>query len=129
MRDFRFTNVSREHDRVTAWLRRHWTQPNLDAPVEVVLLNCALFRGFGTVAMAESVGWTASIEEFSSASVIQAAERVWHSDRHAYTRAYTRPHFNSERRKAFPSLPPTDVYSKSAQRLEGLVAAPHSAEI
>lgn len=43
LREFRFTNVRREHDRETKWLIEHITSNN-DLSYEDKLLNCILFR-------------------------------------------------------------------------------------
>lgn len=45
LKEFRFTNVRREHDRETLWLIRHITS-NPDVTYEDKLLNCILFRLF-----------------------------------------------------------------------------------
>ena len=55
---YKFTNVKREHDRTTKWMRKHWTSVN-DKPTTpgTTLFNCALFRYFGTTEFAEVIGW------------------------------------------------------------------------
>mmetsp|Transcript_34461 Transcript_34461/g.120301 ORF Transcript_34461/g.120301 Transcript_34461/m.120301 type:complete len:462 (-) Transcript_34461:831-2216(-) len=138
---YKFTNVRREDDRVTRWLRLNRTAPFADAPVGVVLLNCALFRIFGTVAFSIEVGWIRSVDDYSSTHCVAAAARVWASGRHAFTRAYCRPRFNAERRRAGtkggkaqtakstkaakekPSGAPTDVYATALRGVDALVAA------
>ena len=127
----KFTNVKREHDRATRWLRRAWTAGHAAADAATVLFNCAAFRAFGTVAFAEELGWTADPAAFEPAAAVAAAERVWRAGRHAYTRAYCRPRFNSEKRAEGPEAPPADVYARTAAKLgelpaalAGLVAAP-----
>ena len=69
----KFTNVKREHDRVTAWLRAHWTSAHSDADAATVLFNCGVFRTFGTVAFAEALGWTHSLDEWDAAKARAAA--------------------------------------------------------
>ena len=64
----KFTNVKREHDRVTAWLRAHWTSAHSDADAATVLFNCGVFRTFGTVAFAEALGWTHSLKDWDAGS-------------------------------------------------------------
>jgi hypothetical protein len=54
---YKFTNVKREHDRTTRWMREHWTRPNELRPAGEIIFNCALFRYFGTWEFAEAVGW------------------------------------------------------------------------
>lgn len=54
---WKFTNVKREHDRTTVWMRKNWTNPNIGRPSGEIIFNCALFRYFGTVEFAEALGW------------------------------------------------------------------------
>lgn len=54
---FKFTNVKREHDRTTRWMRTNWTEPNRDRPAGEIIFNCALFRYFGTSEFAAALGW------------------------------------------------------------------------
>lgn len=54
---YKFTNVKREDDRTTRWMRANWTGPNLDRPGGEIVFNCALFRYFGTTEFAAAVGW------------------------------------------------------------------------
>ena len=54
---FKFTNVFRELDRTTVWMREHYTGPNHTAPAGDIIFNCCMFRMFGTMEFAESVGW------------------------------------------------------------------------
>ena len=53
---YKFTNVKREHDRTTKWMRRNWTTIH-DFKPGTTLFNCALFRYFGTIEFAEVIGW------------------------------------------------------------------------
>lgn len=57
LQQYKFTNVNREHDKTTRWMREHWTNPNQNVPLEVQLFNCALFRYFGTIEFAEAIGY------------------------------------------------------------------------
>jgi hypothetical protein len=54
---YKFTNVKRENDRTTRWMRTNWTGPNELRPAGEIIFNCALFRYFGTWEFAEAVGW------------------------------------------------------------------------
>lgn len=57
---YKFTNVKREHDRTTRWMREHFTGPNARENNRAeVLFNCAFFRYFGTWEWAEAAGWQA----------------------------------------------------------------------
>ena len=118
---YKFTNVKREHDRATAWLRAEWTAARPDADARAVLFNCALFRTFGTVAFARAVGWTADPASFDARAARDAAVAVFRCGAHAFTRAYCRPRFNAERRAS--NEPPLDVYDACLEKLRGFAAA------
>jgi hypothetical protein len=57
LQTYRFTNVKRIHDRTTQWVLHNWYDTHRDRPGTEQLLNCALFRYFGTIEFAERVGW------------------------------------------------------------------------
>lgn len=57
LRTYKFTNVRREHDRTSRVLREEFYIPNRDTPIRDILMNCALFRYFGTYEFARAVGW------------------------------------------------------------------------
>ena len=117
----KFTNVSREHDRVTTWLRANWTAKHVNADAATVLFNCGVFRVFGTVALAEQTGWTADISAWDATMERSAPIACWCAGNHAFTRAYNRVRFNAERRKGDAgAVPPVDVYDKELATLEGL---------
>lgn len=59
---YKFTNVKREDDRTTRWMRAHWTGPQENRPAPEIVFNCALFRYFGTTDFAEEVGWQTSYD-------------------------------------------------------------------
>ena len=40
---YKFTNVKREDDRTTRWMREFWTGPNEDRPAGEIMFNCTLF--------------------------------------------------------------------------------------
>ena len=48
LRTWKFTNVYRELDATTVWMRQHITEPNRDQPPELMLFNCAYFRLIGS---------------------------------------------------------------------------------
>lgn len=54
---YKFTNVKRENDRTTRWMREFWTGPNELRPGGEIVFNCALFRYFGTSEFAAAAGW------------------------------------------------------------------------
>ena len=91
---YHFTNVKREHDATTQWMREHWTGPNGDsATAGEVVFNCALFRHFGTVAFAQQIGWVC---DFCPEACVRAAVAARRACGHAFTRAYCLPSFNAE---------------------------------
>jgi hypothetical protein len=67
---YSFTNVKREHDRVTTQLMREFYVPefvelqeqktdrNTDHRLQNLLINCAIFRYFGCIETARIIGWT-----------------------------------------------------------------------
>ncbi len=57
LNEFKFTNVKREDDRTTRWMRSNWTGPHGNRPAGEIIFNCALFRYFGTAEFAEALGW------------------------------------------------------------------------
>lgn len=95
---YSFTNVKREHDRTTVLLKKEFYDPvvaemnGFDRPtqeeLEMLLLNCAIFRFFGTIESARAIGWTRTWAEgrekimrigpmlkFTSAYIITSAGR------------------------------------------------------
>ena len=111
----KFTNVKRENDRTTAWLRANWTAKHGNADAATVLFNCGVFRVFGTVAFAEQTGWTADVSAWDPRMERSNAVACWNAGLHAFTSAYNRIRFNAERSRL-----PLDVYEKELSTLEGL---------
>jgi len=111
----KFTNVKREHDRTTAWLRANWTAEHSNADAATVLFNCGVFRVFGTVAFAKQTGWTADVSAWDASLERFNAVACWEAGLHVFTSAYNRVRFNAEKQK-----PPIDVYEKELSTLEGL---------
>lgn len=58
LRDYKFTNVHRHHDRTSNVLRGLFYTSKFDADPATILMNAATFRYFGTYEFAECVGWT-----------------------------------------------------------------------
>jgi hypothetical protein len=117
----KFTNVKRENDRTTAWLRAHWTAKHSNADAATVVFNCGVFRVFGTVAFAEQTGWTADVSAWNQRMERCNAVACWHAGTHAFTSAYNLIRYNAERRKGDAgAIPPIDVYDKELSTLEGL---------
>ena len=57
LQTYKFTNIRRHHDKTSRELIRRFYGPNFDEDKLSILLNCALFRYFGTYEFAEAVGW------------------------------------------------------------------------
>lgn len=85
---YKFTNVKREHDRTTRWMRSYWTKPNEDRPAGEIIFNCALFRYFGTSEFAEATGWQRDFDPYRVACI--AANRKEQGLR-VFTGAYIIP--------------------------------------
>tara|TARA_R110000851_G_scaffold16046_2_gene52544 strand:+ start:35789 stop:36694 length:906 start_codon:yes stop_codon:yes gene_type:complete len=58
LRDFKFTNVHRHHDRTSRELREQFYNQNFMADRKTILMNAATFRYFGTYEFASALGWT-----------------------------------------------------------------------
>lgn len=56
LRQYKFTNVRREYDRTSMELAKAY-RPHHDAAPEVILLNCAIGRYFGTYEFFNALGW------------------------------------------------------------------------
>lgn len=85
---FKFTNVKREHDRTTRWMRQHWTGPKLNRPGGEIIFNCALFRYFGTAEFADALGW--QTEWIAEECIKLAKDRRARNER-VFTGAYIIP--------------------------------------
>lgn len=87
LREYKFTNVFRHHDRTSAELRERFYGPHFNADRREILMNCALFRYFGTWEFAEAIGWQ-DFEEFDFEGIKQlASERLQKRER-VFTGAY-----------------------------------------
>ena len=72
LRDFRFTNVFRELDAGTLWMRKHLTDPNKDKPWRQILVNCSWYRLFNLIATGEFLGWQEEWDAEAIAARLQA---------------------------------------------------------
>jgi len=89
LQTYKFTNVNREHDRTTRWMREHWTEPNKDRPLAEQLFNCAFFRYFGTIEFAEAAGWQVAFDNpVVCKQVIDLAANRLKEKRRVFTGAY-----------------------------------------
>lgn len=58
LRDYKFTNVHRHHDRTSRELRNQFYDKHRGASSETCLMNAATYRYFGTHEFASTLGWT-----------------------------------------------------------------------
>jgi 5-hmdU DNA kinase, helical domain len=93
---YKFTNVKREHDRTTRWMRKNWTGPHENAPSGEIIFNCALFRYFGTAEFAAAVGWQTS---YNPEYVIEIARRRHQNGLPVFTGAYIIPSLGQRKPK------------------------------
>jgi hypothetical protein len=88
LQTYKFTNVKREHDHTTRWMRKHWTKPNELMPLNMQLFNCALFRYFGTIEFAKVIGWQTNWEKSDQGYVKNAAKERLSCKKKVFTGAY-----------------------------------------
>lgn len=105
-RTYSFTNVKRHHDRTTTLLFREFYREDLarhsftphEESLELcrtTLLNCALFRYFGTIEMARAIGWASRWDAETSLRIRTTAEiRLLERDT-VFTSAYLVPNCGS----------------------------------
>ena len=87
LQTYKFTNVRRHHDRTSDQLRKLFYRKNFHDDRRSVLMNCALYRYFGTWEFAEAVGWQ-DYEDFDFEGIKElAAERLADHER-VFTGAY-----------------------------------------
>lgn len=85
LREYKFTNVKREHDRTSRLLIEEFYKPNYNAPREQLLLNCAIARYFGTIEFMRAIGWQKTFQPGFIKSVVK--KRLI-ADKRVYTGAY-----------------------------------------
>lgn len=85
LQQYRFTNVHRHNDRTTRLLFDEFYSKHEYASGEVILLNCATFRYFGTIEFARAVGWQ---EEFNPEHLLATAKRRIAAGQKVFTGAY-----------------------------------------
>jgi len=100
----RFTNVKREADATTILMRQELTSPNVKAMGQRVytneglgdlLFNCGLFRYFGSKAFLNGMKWVSGT--WDPEDGVKLAKQCWKATGHAFTSAYCKPHYNSEK--------------------------------
>lgn len=87
LRAYKFTNVRRHHDRTSDQLRKLFYNPNFYADRKSVLMNCALFRYFGTWEFAQAIGWQ-EYESFDFDGIKDLAEQRLADRERVFTGAY-----------------------------------------
>lgn len=87
LREWKFTNVRRYHDRTTVELRNRFYEPNFHADRKDILLNCAIYRYFGTHEFATAIGWR-SYEDPGFEEIKDTAFRRLGAGKRVFTGAY-----------------------------------------
>jgi len=85
---FSFTNVLREHDRTSQWVIENWYSKHHNSPLEDQLINCAIFRYFGTMQFAQAIGWTTGFSEPRAREIKNIATERLLSGEIVFTGAY-----------------------------------------
>tara|TARA_R100000655_G_C2999202_1_gene194061 strand:- start:7543 stop:8439 length:897 start_codon:yes stop_codon:yes gene_type:complete len=87
LQSYKFTNVFRELDRTTKWMRKNWTNPNENKSYSEIIFNCCLFRMIGTIEFAEDHGWVSN-HEWDPDYTINVIEDRLTENRRCFTGAY-----------------------------------------
>ena len=85
LRNYKFTNISRAEDRTTRWLKKYWYDPNRDQPKELIALNCAIARYFGSIEFCEAIGFQ---KQWNPDFLIQMASQRLMRGQKVFTGAY-----------------------------------------
>ena len=85
LQEYKFTNPFRENDRVTIWMRKHWTNEQDTCPHEEILFNTCMFRMVGTTEFASSHGWVTDWDPTHTKKFIQ--DRIQSGEK-TFTGAY-----------------------------------------
>lgn len=87
LRAYKFTNVHRHHDRTSMELRERFYERYYNDDRRSILINCALFRYFGTWEFADAVGWQ-DYDKFDFQGVIDIADQRFRDNLRVFTGAY-----------------------------------------
>jgi hypothetical protein len=87
LRAYKFTNVHRHYDRTSRELRDRFYERYYNDDRRSVLMNCALYRYFGTWEFAEAVGWK-DYDTFDFQGVIDIADQRFRDGLRVFTGAY-----------------------------------------
>lgn len=84
---YKFTNVRRHHDRTSMKLREMFYGEHFGDDRRAVLMNCALYRYFGTWEFAEAVGWQ-DYDSFDFEGIKELARERLENRERVFTGAY-----------------------------------------
>lgn len=87
LREYKFTNVRRHHDKTSAKLREMFYDEHFHDDRRSILMNCALYRYFGTWEFAEVVGWQ-DYDNFDFDSIKEIARERLSNRERVFTGAY-----------------------------------------
>lgn len=85
LQEYKFTNVFRELDKTTVWMRKNLTRPNAHKSAALMIFNCCVFRLFGTIEMNEVLGW---VTHWNPKRVRALVEDRLKNKRQVFTGAY-----------------------------------------
>lgn len=85
LHQFSFTNIKREWDRTSRWAIENWYTPNISKRQSIQLINCAVFRWFGTSDFAKELGY---IDRWVPEDLIACANHMMSQGRKVFTGAY-----------------------------------------
>lgn len=94
LQTYKFTNVYRELDAVTLWMRENITEPNRGCDPNLMLFNCALFRFIGSPAPFDAgvlPKWTTSFDGKVRARYAAAMRKAIRKGNQVFTGAYIIP--------------------------------------
>ena len=75
---YKFTNVFRELDAGTRWMRENLTEPNRDRPWPEIIGNCGHYRMFNLIATGEFIGWQQTWDADYWADALQERKDAGH---------------------------------------------------
>src|ERR1051326_2683935 len=119
LQEWRFTNVFRNDDTTTIQLRQIYDQ-HRPAPPEQHLLNCALYRWFGSGEFARALGWQT---HFNAEHIRQTVENRQLLDLPVYTSAYVVSALHDPRPKHLSAI---ETMGRLWQERSNLIAATES---
>ena len=114
LREYKFTNVKRLHDRTTQFLKNYFYDKEGQEPEtrRLILLNCALFRYFGTWEFARDVHWQRG---FKPEYIKKVARRRMDTGERVFTGSYmiTNCHIKAPKIDVVVDYFLTDLWKKS----------------